>query len=134
MVRNFSYLMSIYFFSLARDSAKHEVIVHLLEIRQEHDRRNLARDINDFRATYQQSKNAREYDLNDLSTSIIVCNSTSKCGPGSCLYFQGEDQNKQHRDRKQKEQMNRWITEQVSLDISRLTSRKGNFSSVPSKR
>ncbi len=49
-------------FILALDSAKHKAIVHLLINRQERDRRNLARDINEFRTIYQQSKNAREYD------------------------------------------------------------------------
>jgi hypothetical protein len=34
-------------------------------------------------------------------------------GLGSCLFFEGEDRNKQEREKKQKEQMNRWINEQV---------------------
>jgi hypothetical protein len=40
-----------FIFYLAHDGAKHEAIVHLLEMRQEQDRRNLAQDINEFRAT-----------------------------------------------------------------------------------
>lgn len=101
---------------LVRDGIKHEAIVHLLDIRQEYDRRNLARDINEFRTIYQQPKDAREYYLNDRSMSIIVENNESnhfQYDPGSCLVFQGEDRNKQDREKKQKEQMNRWITEQV---------------------
>jgi hypothetical protein len=107
------YILTFY---LARDSAKHEAIVHLLEIRQEHDRRNLARDLNEFRTVYQQSKDAREYDLNDTSMSTVAYDNESNrlaYGPGSCLFFEGEDRNKQNREKKQKEQMNRWITEQV---------------------
>lgn len=114
--RYFKIYVCIFFFELARDNAKHEDIVHLLEMRQEHDRRNLARDINEFRTTYQQSKDAREYDLNDASMSTIVYNNESnhlQYGPGSCLFFEGEDRNKQDREQKQKEQMNRWIIEQV---------------------
>jgi len=117
MVNRYSKYICVYFlFELAHDGAKHEAIVHLLEMRQEQDRRNLARDINEFRTTYQQSKDAREYDLNDASMSTIVYNNESnhlQYGPGSCLFFEGEDRNKQDREEKQKEQMNRWITEQV---------------------
>ena len=97
----------VFVFALGRDSAKHKDILHLLEIRQEIDRRNLARDINEFRTTYQQANDARECDLNDTSIST-TCNP----GPGSCLFFLGEDRNKQNRENKQKEQMNQWITEQ----------------------
>ncbi len=108
--------MCRFIFYLAHDGAKHEAIVHLLEMRQEQDRRNLAQDINEFRATYQQSKDAREYDLNDTSIITIVNNNESnhlQYGLGSCLFFEGEDRNKQEREKKQKEQMNRWINEQV---------------------
>jgi hypothetical protein len=110
--------MHIFLFDLARDSAKHETIVHLLETRQKQDLRNLARNLNDFRAMYQQSKDAREYDLNDTSMSTIVYDNDSnrlQYGLGSCLFFEGEDRNKQDREKIQKEQMNRWITEQVFL-------------------
>ena len=103
-------------FLLARDSVKHQSIIHLLQTRQEHDRRNLRRDLNDFRAIYQQFRDAREYDLNDVMASTMVYNNEYirlQYGPGSCLYFEGEDQNKKDREKKQKEQMSEWITEQV---------------------
>ena len=120
----------ILFFHLARDSAKHEAILQLLEFRQEQDRRNLNREINEFRTQYQQPKNAREYDLNDSS---VVYNSENNClqfGPGSCLFFEGEDRNKQNREKKQKEQMNRWITEQVFSIIINKNQRNYLFSVV----
>jgi hypothetical protein len=112
----------IHFFNLARDSTKHEAIIQLLEFRQEQDRRNLDREINEFRSQYQQPKNAREYDLNDSS---IVYNSEN-----NCLFFEGEDRNKQNREKKQKEQMNRWITEQVFPTIINKNRRNYLFSAV----
>ncbi len=48
--------------------------------------------------------------------STIVDNNESnhlQYSPGSCLFFEGEDRNKKARENKQKQQMNRWITEQV---------------------
>ena len=62
--------------------------------------------------TYQQSKDAREYDLNYISTPINEKNHL-QYGPGSCLFFEGEDRNKKDREKKQKEQMKQWINEQV---------------------
>jgi hypothetical protein len=109
----------------------------LLQIRQEQDRRNLARDINEFRSTYQQSKNAREYDLSDLSMTPNVYNSEDirfQCGPGSCLFFEGEDREKQDREKKQKEQMNRWIAEQVFPTIMYKNQRRYQFSVVKKKK
>ena len=108
--------MYIFLIDLARDSAKHEAIVHLLETRQKQDRQSLERDLNDFRATYQRAEDAREYDLNDTPMSTVGYDkesNRSRYGLGSCLHFEGEDRNKQNRDKVQKEQMNRWITEQV---------------------
>ena len=92
-------------FVWACDQTKHDAIVQLLSNRQEHDRRRLAEDLNLFRAKYQQATDAREYDLsrNDITQSIN----------SSCLYFSGEDRNKQDRERKQKNQMTRWLAEQV---------------------
>ncbi|UJR37866.1 hypothetical protein I4U23_030556 [Adineta vaga] len=92
----------------ACDYKKHNAIVELLRNRQEYDRRRLAQDIDNFRKKYQQTKYAREYDLTDTTMLNIEDNSIS----GNCLYFEGEDRNKQDRERKQKDQMNRWITEQ----------------------
>ena len=72
--------------------------------------------MNNFRATYQQSKDAREYDLNETSTSTIGSSDdieSTQYGPGSCLVFEGEDRNKPIREKAQKDQMNRWIAEQV---------------------
>lgn len=79
-------------------------------MRQEHDRQKLLRDINTFRSIHQQRKDAREY---DIVMPTITDNNYTQYGPGSCLFFEGEDRNKNDREKKQKEQMNQWIIEQV---------------------
>ena len=110
---------------LDRDTAKHTAIGQLLTTRQEYDRRNLAREENAFRATHQQVQHAREY---DLSSAWNSGNNHVQFGPGSCLFFVGEDRSKHDRERQQRDQMNRWTTEQVLSDHrSRRYEVRGNI-------
>ncbi|CAF1061655.1 unnamed protein product [Adineta ricciae] len=111
----------------ACDQTKHDAIVQLLSNRQEHDRRRLAEDLNVFRAKYQQATDARESDLNlnDITQSIN----------SSCLYFDGEDRNKPDRERKQKNQMTRWIVEQcrqkcLEIEEQRMTDRAYDYNQL----
>ncbi|XP_068958352.1 RIB43A-like with coiled-coils protein 2 [Petaurus breviceps papuanus] len=111
----------------ATEKAKHEMmgaemrqndcITCLLEQRQQRDRRDLEKAINEFRQTFQRPENRREFDLsNPLALKKDVparLSDQDTCNTISGLQkFMGEDLNAKERKKAQEEQNREWAREQ----------------------
>lgn len=92
-------------FLVVRDAQKYANIAHLLQIRQEQDRRNLVRELNEFRRVSQQPKDAREHDLKHRASISLGNDST----------VEGEDPCERDRSICQQEQMQQWQVDQVCV-------------------
>ena len=82
----------------------------LLQQRQEHDIRELNKEVNEFRVRHQQKDSCREWDLNDPDAlkkdkPARVTDDDPRCGVASLQKFVGEDLNDTGRKKLQQEQL-----------------------------
>ena len=106
-----STLTEIFFFVMitAADMTRNDKITVLLQKRQEHDMRELNKAVNEFRQSYQQQYDRREFDLNDPDSlkkdkPARVSDDDPRCGLASLQKFVGEDLNGKAREKLQQEQ------------------------------
>ena len=106
-----STLTEIFFFVMitAADMTRNDKITVLLQKRQEHDVRELNKAVNEFRQSYQQPYDRREFDLNDPDSlkkdkPARVSDDDPRCGVASLQKFVGEDLNGKAREKLQQEQ------------------------------
>lgn len=106
-----STLTEIFFFVMitAADMTRNDKITVLLQKRQEHDMRELNKAVNEFRQSYQQPYDRREFDLNDPDSlkkdkPARVSDDDPRCGVASLQKFVGEDLNGKAREKLQQEQ------------------------------
>ena len=106
-----STLTEIFFFVMitAADMTRNDKITVLLQKRQEHDMRELNKAVNEFRQSYQQQYDRREFDLNDPDSlkkdkPARVSDDDPRCGVASLQKFVGEDLNGKAREKLQQEQ------------------------------
>lgn len=85
-------------------------ICALMEQRQEHDIRELKKELVDFRYEHQRPEDTREWDLNDpdylkKDQPARVSDDDPRCGLSSLQKFLGEDLNSKARNKLQQEQL-----------------------------
>lgn len=105
--------------AFAADMTRNDKITVLLQKRQEHDMRELNKAVNEFRQSYQQAYDRREFDLNDPDSlkkdkPARVSDDDPRCGLASLQKFVGEDLNGKAREKLQQEQAREWIKQQTN--------------------
>ncbi|XP_058969480.2 RIB43A-like with coiled-coils protein 2 [Pocillopora verrucosa] len=105
--------------AFAADMTRNDKITVLLQKRQEHDMRELNKAVNEFRQSYQQPYDRREFDLNDPDSlkkdkPARVSDDDPRCGVASLQKFVGEDLNGKAREKLQQEQAREWIKQQTN--------------------
>lgn len=105
--------------AFAADMTRNDKITVLLQKRQEHDMRELNKAVNEFRQSYQQPYDRREFDLNDPDSlkkdkPARVSDDDPRCGLASLQKFVGEDLNGKAREKLQQEQAREWIKQQTN--------------------
>lgn len=100
------------------DATRNDKIACLLQQRQDHDQRELAKALNEFRGLHQQPNSRREWDLYDPDSlkkdkPARVNDDDPRCGSSSLQKFEGEDLNNKARLKYQQEQMRHWNEEQA---------------------
>lgn len=94
----------------AADLTRNDKICALMETRQEHDIRELKKELNTFRSEHQRPEDTREWDLNDpdylkKDKPARVSDDDPRCGVASLQKFLGEDLASKERRKLQEEQM-----------------------------
>jgi len=102
----------------AADAVRSDMIVELLQKRQEHDIRELNIAINEFRMLHQQPSSRREWDLYDPDAlkkdrPARVSDDDPRCGMSSLQKFDGEDLNNKARSKFMEEQRRLWAEQQL---------------------
>ncbi|CAL8071206.1 unnamed protein product [Calicophoron daubneyi] len=100
------------------DAIRNDKIACILEKRQERDKKEIDRALNEFRALHQQPESRREFDLYDPDAlkkdrPARVSDEDPRCGVSSIQKFDGEDLNGQARAKYQREQMQNWFERQI---------------------
>lgn len=94
----------------AADMSRNDKICALMEQRQEHDIRELKKEMVTFRMEHQRPEDTREWDLNDpdylkKDKPARVSDDDPRCGVASLQKFMGEDLNSKSRNKLQQEQL-----------------------------
>lgn len=115
--------------AFAADMTRNDKITVLLQKRQEHDMRELNKAVNEFRQSYQQPYDRREFDLNDPDSlkkdkPARVSDDDPRCGVASLQKFVGEDLNGKAREKLQQEQAREWIKQQTNEKDQALANQK----------
>ncbi|CAH3164357.1 unnamed protein product [Pocillopora meandrina] len=115
--------------AFAADMTRNDKITVLLQKRQEHDMRELNKAVNEFRQSYQQPYDRREFDLNDPDSlkkdkPARVSDDDPRCGVASLQKFVGEDLNGKARGKLQQEQAREWIKQQTNEKDQALANQK----------
>lgn len=115
--------------AFAADMTRNDKITVLLQKRQEHDMRELNKAVNEFRQSYQQPYDRREFDLNDPDSlkkdkPARVSDDDPRCGLASLQKFVGEDLNGKAREKLQQEQAREWIKQQTNEKDQALANQK----------
>lgn len=115
--------------AFAADMTRNDKITVLLQKRQEHDMRELNKAVNEFRQSYQQPYDRREFDLNDPDSlkkdkPARVSDDDPRCGVASLQKFVGEDLNGKAREKLQQEQAQEWIKQQTNEKDQALANQK----------
>ncbi|CAH8450110.1 unnamed protein product [Dicrocoelium dendriticum] len=102
----------------AADAVRNDKIACILEKRQEKDKYEINRSLNDFRSLHQQPESRREFDLYDPDAlkkdrPARISDDDPRCGVSSMQMFDGEDLNGKARNQYQREQMQDWFERQI---------------------
>lgn len=89
-----------------------------MEKHQEKHKRDINRNLNEFRSLHQQPNSRREFDLYDpdylkKDRPARVSDDDPRCGAASIQKFDGEDLNADARKKFQREQMQDWFKRQI---------------------
>ncbi|EDO49672.1 predicted protein [Nematostella vectensis] len=103
--------------AFAADMKRNDMICALMQQRQEHDIRELNKEVNTFRQEHQRPEDTREWELNDpdclkKDKPARVSDDDPRCGISSLQKFVGEDLNSKSRRKLQEEQMREWVKQQ----------------------
>lgn len=85
-----------------------------LAAQEEVEQRYIARDVENYRKTFQKKQAQKEWDFNDPKFQMKglparVSDADPRCGVASMQKFAGEDVNVHERRRKQQEQQKKWV-------------------------
>ena len=108
---------------------RNDKITQLIDQRQEEDRRQLNKALNEFRGLHQQADSRREFDLYDPDAAkkdkpARVTDDDPRCGVSSMQKFDGEDLNNKARNQYQSEQKQRWADAQIREKEQALLNQK----------
>ncbi|RDD46779.1 RIB43A-like with coiled-coils protein 2 [Trichoplax sp. H2] len=85
--------------------------------RENEARKQLSKELNEYRKTYQQPPTRKEWDLNDpqrlLKDKPVRMPGNENCGISSVQVLQGEDVQYEHRKKIQAEQLRSWTQKQM---------------------
>ncbi|EDV24506.1 uncharacterized protein TRIADDRAFT_56369 [Trichoplax adhaerens] len=85
--------------------------------REDEARKQLSKELNEYRKTYQQPPTRKEWDLNDpqrlLKDKPVRMPGNENCGISSVQVLQGEDVQYEHRKKIQAEQLRSWTQKQM---------------------
>ncbi|KAM7535645.1 hypothetical protein Aperf_G00000096372 [Anoplocephala perfoliata] len=115
----------------AKEAERNDKLAVLLARQQDRSRRELNRELNEYRFLYQQLSSRREFDLNDPDAKkkdlpARISDDDPRCGVSSLQKFVGEDLTKKSRDKFQQEQMRNWFDKQIEEHNRAEASRKND--------